>query len=84
MAVSFGTADLKIALGDKDIGKISLGDILIYTSGSVVTYHVDNDIVYAEEVESGESCLTPKGLYRKKTAGNLWGGRKILLLVVPY
>lgn len=73
MAVSFGTADLKIALGDKDIGKISLGDILIYTSGSVVTYHVDNDIVYAEEVESGESCLTPKGFVPEKDGWEFMG-----------
>lgn len=73
MAISFGTTDMKISLGDYDIGKISLGDVLLYTSGSIVTYHVDNDIVYVEEVDGGESCLTPQGFVPAKDGWEFMG-----------
>lgn len=31
----------------------------VYSAGNIVTYHVDADVVYKEEVDSDASCLSP-------------------------
>lgn len=35
-------------------------DVQVYSAGSTVTYYVDADTVYTEDINSGDSCLAPK------------------------
>lgn len=76
MAISFGITDLKIALGDEEIGKISLADVLVYASGSTVTYYVDSNASYTEEVDSEATCLSPKTFTPAKDGWTFVGWRE--------
>ena len=76
MAIGIGgQSNTRIALGDIEIGKASIGDVLVYSSGSVVTYHVDTDTVYTEEVDSGASVLTPSSFKPSKSGYTFVGWR---------
>lgn len=76
MAIGIGgQSNTRIALGDIEIGKASIGDVLVYSSGSVVTYHVDTDAVYTEEVDSGASVLTPSSFKPSKSGYTFVGWR---------
>ena len=57
---SFG-GDLKIKefVGDYKVRKGYVGDLLVYTSASEVTYHVDTNNATMIEVDEGESILNP-------------------------
>lgn len=66
----------KIALDIIDIFKISLGDVLIYSDGNVVTYYVDTDIVYQEEVDADETVLSPKTFTPVKEGWKFAGWRQ--------
>lgn len=49
----------KMICGGKKIKKGICGGNVVYSGASPVTYNVDTDTVYIEEVDSGISCLTP-------------------------
>lgn len=42
------------------IKKVYAGYEKIYSSGNIVTYHVDAEQIYTEEVDESASCLVPK------------------------
>ena len=59
MSVYIGSKKAKLYLGNNKIKKMYSGENKIYSSGSIVTYYVDENVSYVEEVDSGESCLNP-------------------------
>ena len=75
---SFGNTDIyKVSVGDLyNITKISIGDKLVYTAGNIVTYHVDKDVVYTEEVDADETVLSPKTFVPTKSGWVFHGWRQ--------
>lgn len=59
MSVYIGTKKVKLFNGNKKIKKIYVGAKKIYSSGNIVTYYVDTNTIYQEEVDSEASCLSP-------------------------
>ena len=59
MSIYIGTKKSKLFLGDNKIKKIYVGTEKVYSSGNIVTYYVDTNIMYQEEVDSEASCLSP-------------------------
>ena len=55
----FGTSKMKLFGGSEKIRKAYLGTEKIYSAGSIVTYYVDSNTYYQEEVDSDASCLNP-------------------------
>ena len=61
MAKGFiGVSGYKGYLGAIKMKKGYIGATRVYSAGNVVTYHVDSGVTYQEEVDDGESCLSPK------------------------
>lgn len=62
MATSLGLNETsKVSLGNTLIfSKISIGNEIVYSAGNTVTYHVDTNVVYQEEVDADETVLSPK------------------------
>lgn len=60
MSINIGNKKSKLYLGSTKVSKAYLGSTKVYSSGNVVTYYVDENTVYKEEVEEGESCLEPR------------------------
>lgn len=51
--------DINLMCGTHKVAKIYCQNSVIYSSGNIITYHVDTGVVYQEEVDEGESCLSP-------------------------
>lgn len=66
----------KISLNTFDISKISLGDVLVYSAGNIVTYYVDTDIVHQEEVDADETVLSPTTFTPSKSGWEFVGWRQ--------
>lgn len=49
----------RLFIGSFKIKKGYLGNTRVYSSGNIVTYHVDSGITYQEEVDYENSCLSP-------------------------
>lgn len=62
--------------GSQKIKKGLCAQHVIYSSGSVCTYHVDTGVVYREEVDSDASCLAPKTFTPQKTGWSFLGWRE--------
>lgn len=62
--------------GDAKVKRAYAGDIKIYSSGSIVTYYVDARLSYQEEVDEGESCLSPKSFTPAKSGWEFVGWRQ--------
>lgn len=61
MSYRFGNAIVgKCRFGNTEISKLRFGTTVVYSAGSTVTYHVDTDVAYTEEVDAGDTVLTPK------------------------
>lgn len=60
MPIMMQNSKTKLMCGGSNITKMYCRGDVIYSSGNSVTYYVDMDTVYQEEVEEGESCLEPK------------------------
>ncbi len=75
---SFGTTDIyKVSVGDLyNITKISIGDKLVYTAGNTVTYHVDTNTTYTEDVDADETVLSPKSFIPEKTGWQFVGWKQ--------
>ena len=67
---------LKLMCGSHKIRKGLCAQRVIYSSGSICTYHVDTGVSYQEEVDSDASCLTPKTFTPQKTGWSFVGWRE--------
>lgn len=65
----------KLYIGNQAVRKAYLGNQLVYSAGNIVTYHVDAGVRYQEEVEEGESCLSPKTFTPQKAGWAFVGWR---------
>lgn len=74
--ITSNLVECKLFLGDEDIAKVYLGDELVYSAGNIVIYHVDENAVYTEEVDSGASCLNPTTFTPTKTGWTFVGWRE--------
>lgn len=65
-------------VGDKAIEYIYIGDKLYYSAinAHTVTYYVDTDIVYNEDVNKGDSCLSPTSFTPSKSGYVFVGWRE--------
>lgn len=77
MPTSVGKTDVyKVSLGDlHTISKISIGDVVVYSAGTTVTYYVDTNAVYQEEVDVDETVLSPKTFTPTKAGWEFVGWR---------
>lgn len=62
--------------GGKKIKKGICGGNTLYSGASPVTYYVDTNIAYTEEVDSGMSCLTPTTFTPAKSGYTFVGWRE--------
>ena len=77
MAKGFiGVSGYKGYLGTIKMKKGYIGATRVYSAGNVVTYHVDSGVTYQEEVDDGESCLTPKTFTPAKSGWTFVGWRQ--------
>lgn len=76
MSIYIGTKKSKLFLGNKKIKKIYAGTEKVYSSGSIVIYYVDTNIVYQEEVDSEASCLSPTSFTPTKSGYTFVGWRE--------
>lgn len=73
--VKYEEKKLKIYYEEKKIKKGYYEGKQVYSSGSTVTYYVDSGISYTEEVDEGESCLSPKTFAPAKSGWTFVGWR---------
>lgn len=71
----FGTSKMKLFGGSEKIKKAYLDTEKIYSAGNIVTYHVDRDEWYTEEVDSDASCLNPTTFTPTKSGWEFVGWR---------
>lgn len=60
MPIMMQNRKIKLMCGGSKITKMYCQGDVIYSSGNIVMYYVDEYTVFQEEVEQGESCLEPK------------------------
>lgn len=72
----FGTTKMKLFVGEDKIKKAYLGTEKIYSAGSTVTYYVDSNTSYTEEVDSDASCLNPTAFTPSKSGWTFVGWRE--------
>ena len=72
----FGTSKMKLFGGSEKIRKAYLGTEKIYSAGSIVTYYVDSNTYYQEEVDSDASCLNPTTFTPSKSGWTFVGWRE--------
>ena len=76
MSIYAGNQKLKkLNIGNQAVRKAYLGNQLVYSAGNIVTYHVDAGVRYQEEVDEGESCLSPKTFTPQKAGWAFVGWR---------
>lgn len=76
MAIKLGNDKIKIMSSDNKVKRVYAGNVKIYSSGNVVTYKVDANISYTEEVDSDASCLSPKTFNPTKSGWEFLGWRE--------
>lgn len=67
---------------DGDIKKAYVGSELFFSRSQMVTYYVDINETYSEEVDYGESCLSPKTFTPQKSGCVFVGWREDLQVPV--
>lgn len=76
MAKAFlGNTRCKLYIGSTKIKKGYVGSTLVYSAGSIVTYHIDLDTSYTEELDSDISCLSPTTFVPSKPGWTFIGWR---------
>lgn len=65
----------KMCIGNKKVKAAYQGAVKVYSSGNIVTYHVDMGVIYREEVDEGASCLSPKTFTPSKSGWTFVGWR---------
>lgn len=76
MAIGTNIEIAKISFGSTQIAKVSLGNTLIYSAGNTVTYYLDTENVYTEEVDADETVLSPKTFVPTKSGWEFIGWKK--------
>lgn len=77
MAQGFiGASGCMAYLGALKMREGYIGAARVYSTGNIVTYHVDTGITYQEEVDEGASCLSPKTFTPAKTGWEFVGWRQ--------
>lgn len=76
MSINIGNKKSKLYIGNTKVSKAYLGSTKIYSSGNIVTYHVDTGITYQEEIDEGESCLSHKTFTPSKGGWDFIGWRE--------
>lgn len=66
----------KLMCGGSKIAKMYCQGDVIYSSGNIVTYHVDTGVSHMEEVDEGVSCLSPKTFTPQKSGWTFVGWRE--------
>ncbi len=74
--VFIGTRGYKLYLGASKIKKAYLGNKRVYSAGNIVTYKVDTNLSYQEEVDSDTSCLSPTTFTPQKKDWTFVGWRE--------
>ena len=75
--LSYNNIKLKnITYNDQKVKKWNHNGVRIYNAGNTVTYYVDTDVVYTEEVDSEASCLSPKTFTPTKSDWEFVGWRE--------
>ena len=67
---------IKMYLGSTPIHRMYLGNERIYPNAGMVTYHVDTNVTYTEEVDIDESILNPTTFTPSKSGWTFVGWRK--------
>lgn len=75
MSINVAQTKAKLMIGNQKVKKAFLGASQVYSSGNIVTYQVDSNVSYQEEVEYGASCLTPKTFTPAKSGWTFVGWR---------
>lgn len=77
MSYSFNTSVVKnITYNNQKVKKWNHNGVRVYNSGSTVTYYVEASTKYVEEVNSGDSCLSPKTFTPSKSGYTFAGWRE--------
>ena len=67
---------IKAYLGSKKVKSMWYGSIRVYPNAGEVTYYVDNGVVYTEEIDIDQSCLTPTTFTPSKSGWTFVGWRE--------
>ena len=76
MSIHIAQTRRKLHIGNKRVKKAYKGANLVYSAGNSVTYHVDTNVTYQEEINEGESCLSPKTFIPVKSGWTFVGWRQ--------
>ena len=76
MSIHASQIKAKLNIGNKNVKKAYKGANLVYSAGNSVTYHVDTGVTYQEEINEGESCLSPKTFTPAKSGWVFVGWRQ--------
>ncbi len=71
-----GTTLKKMSYNGEKVKKWYHDDVKVYSAGGVVTYYVDDGVIYQEEVDSEASCLSPKTFTPLKSGWSFVGWRE--------
>lgn len=75
MPINLQGSSKKLMCSDHSIRKMYCENHVIYSSGSTVTYCVDAGVSYKEEVDEGDSVLSPKTFTPAKSGWSFIGWR---------
>lgn len=67
---------IKAYYGNKKVKSMWYGSIRVYPNAGEVTYYVDNGVVYTEEIDIDQSCLTPTTFTPSKSGWTFVGWRE--------
>ena len=76
MAIYRAGSKGKLHVGAAKVKRVYQGDVKVYSSGNVCTYHVDAGSTYMEEVDEGVSCLSPGTFIPAKAGWEFVGWRE--------
>lgn len=76
MPITINGVTLKnITYNGQKVKKWNHNGVKVYSAGNIVTYRVDTNVVYTEEVDEGASCLSPKTFTPVKSGWTFLGWR---------
>lgn len=75
MAIYTGASKSKLFTGNTKVKRMYLGNDKIYSAGNIVTYIVDTNVSYQEEIDEGNSVLSPTTFMPSKTGWMFAGWR---------
>lgn len=73
MAIVSHNKKTKLYVGNKNTKRVFAGDKSVYSAANICTYHVDG-ATYQEEVDEGESCLSPTSFTVPEKSGYMFVG----------